>query len=114
MDAYADRLDAAMMQKASPLCVGLDPRLDKLPKDVTAAAGGDAGKALLRWSLEVLDDWADTLTLSYVMADLERGERRFYARDNGQAMVLYYLDAAVASEVNALSGGALRPVTGDP
>jgi len=55
MDAYADRLDAAMTQKASPLCVGLDPRLDKLPKEVTAAAGGDAGKALLRWSLEVLD-----------------------------------------------------------
>jgi orotidine-5'-phosphate decarboxylase len=55
MDAYADRLEAAMTQKASPLCVGLDPRLDKLPKDVTAAAGGDAGKALLRWSLEVLD-----------------------------------------------------------
>ncbi|MFO0934100.1 MAG: orotidine-5'-phosphate decarboxylase [Planctomycetota bacterium] len=55
MDAYADRLDAAMTQKASPLCVGLDPRLDKLPKDVTAAAGGDAGKALLRWSLEILD-----------------------------------------------------------
>ena len=37
MDAYADRLDAAMSQKASPLCVGLDPRLDKLPKDVVAA-----------------------------------------------------------------------------
>lgn len=66
------------------------------------------------WPLEVHDDWADTLTLSYVMADLEHGGRRFYARDNGQAMVLYWLDAAVAAELDALSGGALRPVTGGP
>lgn len=55
MDTYADRLEAAVAAKSSPLCVGLDPRLDKLPSDVVAAAGGDAGKALLRFGLEVLD-----------------------------------------------------------
>lgn len=55
MDAYADRLEAAITSKSSPLCVGLDPRLDKLPADVRAAAGGDPGKALLRFGLEVLD-----------------------------------------------------------
>ncbi|HVG93732.1 MAG TPA: orotidine-5'-phosphate decarboxylase [Planctomycetota bacterium] len=55
MDAFADRLDAAVQAKHSPLCVGIDPRLDKLPADVRAAAKGDAGEALLRFGLEILD-----------------------------------------------------------
>src|SRR5687768_420268 len=55
MDAFADRLEAAVAAKASPLCVGLDPRLDKVPADVRAAAGGDPAKTLLAFSLEVLD-----------------------------------------------------------
>lgn len=54
-DPYADRLEAAVAAKGSPLCVGLDPRADRLPDDVLAAARGDPAAALLRWSLEVLD-----------------------------------------------------------
>jgi orotidine-5'-phosphate decarboxylase len=54
-EPYADRLEAAARSKSSCLCVGLDPRLDKIPADVRAAAEGDAAKALLRFSLEVLD-----------------------------------------------------------
>src|SRR5689334_13402263 len=52
---YVDRLEAAIAAKSSPLCVGIDPRLDKIPADVRAAAGGDAAKAYLRFGLEVLD-----------------------------------------------------------
>jgi orotidine-5'-phosphate decarboxylase len=55
MEPFADRLDDAMRRKASPLCVGIDPRLDKLPADVRAAANGSAGKALERFGLEILD-----------------------------------------------------------
>src|SRR5262245_14334661 len=55
VETYADRLEDAVAKKSSPLCVGLDPRLDKIPADVRAAAGGDAAKAYLRFSLEVLD-----------------------------------------------------------
>jgi orotidine-5'-phosphate decarboxylase len=55
LDSYADRLEDAIATKRSPLCVGLDPRVDKIPADVRAAAGGDPAKALLRFSLEVLD-----------------------------------------------------------
>lgn len=55
MDAFADRLDAAVQAKRSPLCVGIDPRLDKVPADVRAAAKGDPGEALLRFGLEILD-----------------------------------------------------------
>ena len=38
MEPFADRLDDAVARKRSPLCVGIDPRLDKIPADVRAAA----------------------------------------------------------------------------
>jgi orotidine-5'-phosphate decarboxylase len=55
MEPFADRLDDAVSRKRSPLCVGIDPRLDKIPADIRAAAGGDPGKTLLRFGLELLD-----------------------------------------------------------
>lgn len=55
MDAFPDRLDAAVRTKQSVLCVGIDPRLDKIPADVRAAAGGDPAKAVERFGLEILD-----------------------------------------------------------
>jgi hypothetical protein len=79
----------------------------------------DASKAWLKykvdgtqrdWLVEVSDDWADTLTLNYVMDDIERDGRRFYFKDNGQAIVLFYLDAHGATELNRLSNDALKPV----
>jgi len=62
------------------------------------------------WDIEIRDDWADMMVVSYMMADLEAGGRRFYSKDNGQAMVLFYLDEAVAARINQLSKGALKPV----
>ena len=62
------------------------------------------------WTVAVIDDWADTLTLAYVMDDIERDGRRFYFKDNGQAMVLYYLDAESAGEINRLSNNSLQLV----
>lgn len=79
----------------------------------------DAGKAWLKykvddtdrnWPVEVNDDWADTLTLNYVMEDIERDGCRFYFKDNGQAMVLFYLDCQTVAELNRLSNNALNPV----
>lgn len=55
MEAFPDRLTEAVKAKRSVLCVGIDPRLDKIPADVRAAAGGSAGLALGRFGLEVLD-----------------------------------------------------------
>ena len=46
-----------------------------------------------------------------VMSDLEEGGRRFYARENGQAMTLFYLDAAAARRIGELAGDVLDPVT---
>jgi hypothetical protein len=88
-------------------------------KDVRDFVDIDAGKAWLKytvdgtmrnWPVEVNDDWADTLTLSYVMDDIERDGHRFYFKDNGQAMILFFLDSITAEELNRLSGNALKPV----
>jgi hypothetical protein len=60
------------------------------------------------WPVEVCNDWVDTRTLSYVMEDIQRDGCRFYSKDNGQAMVLFYLDAHTAAELNRLSNNALK------
>jgi hypothetical protein len=62
------------------------------------------------WEVEVNDDWADTLTLSYVMDDLEQGDQRFYFIDNGQAMLLFYLNTSTASILNQMTNNALQPM----
>ncbi len=62
------------------------------------------------WQVEVNDDWADTLTLSYVMDDLEQDEQRFYFKDNGQAMLLFYLNTSTASILNQMTNNALQPM----
>jgi hypothetical protein len=88
-------------------------------KDVSDFVDIDAGKAWLKykvggternWPVEVNDDWADTLTLNYVMDDIERDGHRFYFKDNGQAMVLFYLDSKTAAELNLLPNNALKPL----
>jgi hypothetical protein len=61
-----------------------------------------------RIEVRIDDDWADLSAVRRVMADLESGGRRFYARDNGQAMVLVYVDEASAARLAQLCGSALR------
>ena len=62
------------------------------------------------WIVEVDDDWADMMVVSYMMSDLERDGRKFRAKDNGQAMVLYYLDDDAARRLSELAGEPLaRP-----
>lgn len=88
-------------------------------KDVSDFVDMDSGKAWLKytvdgaernWPVEVNDDWADMLTLNYVMEDIERDGHRFYFKDNGQSMVLFHLDTKTAAELNRLSSNALKPV----
>ena len=76
----------------------------------------DSGKAWLKYKVDgepreyavkVNDDWADPDTIAKIMSDIERDGRRFYAKDNGQASVWYYLDSETAMELNRLSGNAL-------
>lgn len=88
-------------------------------EDVSDFVDMDSGKAWLKykvdgkqrnWTVEVNGDWADTMAVNYVMGDVERDGRRFYFKDNGQAMVLFYLDPPTAAELNRLSNNALKPV----
>lgn len=62
------------------------------------------------WEVEVIDDWTDTLTLSYVMDDLEQDDQRFYFVDNGQAMLLFYLNTSTTTALNQLTNNALQPM----
>lgn len=88
-------------------------------KEVSDFVDIDGGEAWLKykvngternWSIKVNDDWADTQTINYIMDDIQADGRRFYFKDNGQAMVLFYLDSETAAELNRLSANALRPV----
>jgi hypothetical protein len=81
----------------------------------------EGGEAWLEYTLdgkhrrcvaEVRDDWADMEVVCCVMEDLAAGGRRFYSKDNGQAMILFFLDEAAARRINELSNGALEPVVG--
>jgi xanthosine utilization system XapX-like protein len=62
------------------------------------------------WSIEINDDWADMMTLSYVMEDLQRDGKQFYSIDNGQAMILFYLDPETANKLGDLCHEDLEPV----
>ena len=55
----------------------------------------------------VNDDWADPDVVVRIMQDLERGGRKFYAKDNGQSSIWYFLTKDQVRGLNALSGGAL-------
>jgi orotidine-5'-phosphate decarboxylase len=66
MPNFADRLLAAVKQKGNPVCVGLDPRLDQLPRELRARAERDHGRtpraaaeAILAFNRALLDALAD-------------------------------------------------------
>ena len=67
-----------------------------------------------RWKVAVDNDWADVLTLAYVMGDIERDGRRFYAKGNGQMLILFHLDRETADKINffisSSSGKLLQPI----
>lgn len=62
------------------------------------------------WSAEFADDWADMVVVSEVMTDLETQEARFYVKNSGQAMLVFFLSEDAAQELGRLSGGALSRV----
>ncbi|MCW8133916.1 MAG: orotidine-5'-phosphate decarboxylase [Planctomycetota bacterium] len=66
MNHFADKLTAAVKAKGNPVCVGLDPRFDLLPKEIQADAEKKFGKspravaeAYLVFNKALLDALAD-------------------------------------------------------
>ena len=53
IEHFADRLLAAIAQKGSPVCVGIDPRCDLLPDDISG--GGDEPAAIEAFGLAVVE-----------------------------------------------------------
>ncbi|MEL7068505.1 MAG: hypothetical protein AAGN15_07615 [Cyanobacteria bacterium J06581_3] len=64
------------------------------------------------WNIELCNDWADPMVIGYVMEDIEQNGCRFYAKDNSQASIWFYLDEATATTLNQLTDNAL--VTNQP
>lgn len=73
----------------------------------------ESGKAWLKYKIDgkqrdytiaVDDDWADPETISAVMKDIERDGKQFYAKENGQASIWFYLDKDTASKLHQLTG----------
>ncbi|PIQ78217.1 orotidine-5'-phosphate decarboxylase [Candidatus Peregrinibacteria bacterium CG11_big_fil_rev_8_21_14_0_20_46_8] len=59
---FADRLIAAIQKKGTPICVGLDPRLENIPAHITAKAMKEKGKtfeaaaqAILEFNKGIID-----------------------------------------------------------
>ncbi len=52
---FFERLEQSRVERQTTLCVGIDPRLDRLPAHVKKAAGDDVESALRRFGHEVID-----------------------------------------------------------
>ena len=87
--------------------------------DISDFVDLQAGKAWLKykvdgiernWRVKVQDDWIDIDILTTVMKDIQRDGHRFYFRDEGQGMLLFYLDSKKAADLNRLTNNALKPV----
>jgi orotidine-5'-phosphate decarboxylase len=59
---FFDRLDAARRARTSTLCVGIDPRLERMPPEVREGAGDDVEAILVRFGTEILDLTAEHAT----------------------------------------------------
>ncbi|MCP3895875.1 MAG: hypothetical protein GY706_14790 [Bacteroides sp.] len=85
--------------------------------DVKDAVSFETGEAWLsykfngeprKYGIKIDNDWADPEVVMAIMKDLERPGYRFYAKDNGQASIWFFLDDATAKKLNELSENALQ------
>ncbi len=52
---FFDRLEAVRRERGSILCVGIDPRLERMPSEVTDGLDGDVEAILTRFGTELLE-----------------------------------------------------------
>ncbi len=63
------------------------------------------------YNIKVDSDWADPETVASIMDDLKVQSYDFYAKDNGQASIWFYLNQKEAEELNALAGNPFNLVS---
>jgi orotidine-5'-phosphate decarboxylase len=125
VDHFADRLFASVMQKGTPLCVGLDPRWESLPEEIRRRHQGgtleDFAAAFEEFCLRVLDVVAPLVPVVKPqsaffemcgpagMAALRRVLKR--AREQGVLSILDSKRGDIASTASAYAGAALGGVS---
>ena len=62
------------------------------------------------YTVTLEDDWVDVSVISQAMGDIESDGFRFYFLENGQSMVLFYLEPSKAQRLNELSRKTLEPM----
>ncbi|HLC32431.1 MAG TPA: orotidine-5'-phosphate decarboxylase [Candidatus Nanoarchaeia archaeon] len=97
---FADRLLEKIDEKQNPICIGLDPRLDLIPKHICDSSGTEfdgAGNAIFRFNRALIDQLFDIVpAVKPQMAFYEqfgsKGVRAFeqtveYAREKGLIVI---------------------------
>ena len=97
------------------LLTGSEDRLTEIVDYIDLEAGEcwleyTIGNKRRHWTIEVNDDWADMLALSYVMEDIQSDGCQFYAIDSSQAMMILYLDRKTAEILSDLCNEDLEPL----
>jgi orotidine-5'-phosphate decarboxylase len=118
-ERFFERLEAARLERDTVLCVGIDPRLERIPADVRRAADGDAGRALERFGLEVLDLVAEDAAcvkpqVAFFEAHGLPGMRAYAAiladaRRRGLPVIGDVKRGDIGSTAEAYAAGHLRP-----
>jgi orotidine-5'-phosphate decarboxylase len=55
METFPERLERARTERHTTLCVGIDPRIERLPDEIRREAGDDVERALTRFGCEVIE-----------------------------------------------------------
>ena len=100
-DHFADRLLQSIAEKGAPVCVGIDPVLERLPSSIRHAAANEA-QALLHFSCEVVRVVAPLVPAVKV-------NTAFFERYGGAGVEAYFELIAVASAAEQRSSGRERP-----
>jgi len=93
----------------SALFDNAEPAASGMAEITYAIRGGEIKKAAVILS----NDWADVQAVSGILLEIQDtiGDgRQFYAGDNGQAVLVYFITADTAARLNKLKPGLLAPM----
>ncbi len=124
---FADRLNAAIKKKKSPICVGLDPRLEQIPEFIKKQAQSQhknaltaAAEAILEFNKGIIDAVADLVPVvkpqvAFYEQYGHEGMRAFeetlwYARDKGMLTIADIKRSDIGSTAEAYAKAFLGKV----
>ena len=118
---FADRLAAAVERKGAPLCVGLDPMLDRLPEELRGVEPADAYERFCRGIVDAVAETAVAVKLQSAFFEAlgSRGVAVFervaaHARAAGLLVVADVKRGDIPSTAEAYAAAFLEPRGGEP